>query len=76
MVSRISQVPLIYPHCGGPMRIIALITFSADIHKILEYIGGSHPKLPASPRHAGQRCGMTVVRKNLGRVWMLCRTGI
>ncbi len=25
--------------CGGQMRIIAFITFSADIHKILEHIG-------------------------------------
>ncbi len=31
--------PLICPHCGGPMRIIAFITFSADIDKILEHIG-------------------------------------
>ncbi len=31
--------PLICPHCFGPMRIIAFITFSADIHKILEHIG-------------------------------------
>ena len=25
--------------CGGQMRIIAFITFSADIQKILEHIG-------------------------------------
>ena len=25
--------------CGDQMRIIAFITFSADIHKILEHIG-------------------------------------
>jgi len=31
--------PLICPHCGGQMRIIAFIKFSADIHKILEHIG-------------------------------------
>jgi len=31
--------PLICPQCGGPMRIIAFITFSADIHKILDHIG-------------------------------------
>jgi hypothetical protein len=34
-----SQTPLICPNCGGQMRIIAFITFSADIHKILEHIG-------------------------------------
>lgn len=43
LIARIYEVfPLICPHCGGPMRIIAFIafiTFSADIHKILEHIG-------------------------------------
>ncbi len=37
LIARIFEVfPLICPHCGGPMRIIA---FSADIDKILEHIG-------------------------------------
>ena len=31
--------PLICPMCAGQMRIIAFITFSADIHKILDHIG-------------------------------------
>ena len=31
--------PLICPICGGQMRIIAFITFSADIHKMLDHIG-------------------------------------
>jgi hypothetical protein len=31
--------PLICPMCGGQMRIIAFITFSADILKILDPIG-------------------------------------
>ena len=40
LIARIYEVfPLICPHCGGPMRIIAFITFSAGIHKILEHIG-------------------------------------
>jgi hypothetical protein len=40
LIARIYQVfPLICPMCGGQMRIIAFITFSADIHKILEHIG-------------------------------------
>jgi hypothetical protein len=30
---------LLCPMCGGLMRIIAFITFSADVHKILEHIG-------------------------------------
>jgi len=32
--------------CGGQMRIIAFITFSADIHKILDHIGVD----PEAPR--------------------------
>ena len=30
---------LICPMCASQMRIIAFITFSADIHKILDHIG-------------------------------------
>ncbi len=40
LLARIYEVfPLTCPHCGGPMRIIAFITFSADIARILEHIG-------------------------------------
>jgi len=40
LIARIYAVfPLICPMCGGQMRIIAFITFSADIHKILDHIG-------------------------------------
>ncbi len=40
LIARIFEVfPLICPHCFGPMRIIAFVTFSADIDKILEHIG-------------------------------------
>jgi hypothetical protein len=40
LIARIYEVfPLICPVCGGQMRIIAFITFSADIHKILDHIG-------------------------------------
>ncbi len=47
LIARIYEVfPLICPHCFGPMRIIAFITFSADIHKILEHIGVA----PEAPR--------------------------
>jgi len=28
-----------YPVCGGQMRIIACLTFSADTHKILDHMG-------------------------------------
>ena len=37
---------LIRPMCGGKMRIIAFITFSADIRKILQHIGVE----PEAPR--------------------------
>ncbi len=46
--------PLICPMCGGQMRIITFITFitfSADIHKILEHIGVD----PEAPRIAPAR---------------------
>jgi len=47
LIARIYEVfPLICPMCGGQMRIIAFITFSADIHKILEHIGVE----PEAPR--------------------------
>ncbi len=47
LIARIYEVfPLICPDCGGTMRIIAFITFSADIHKILEHIGVA----PEAPR--------------------------
>ena len=47
LIARIYEVfPLICPHCGGQMRIIAFITFSADIQKILEHIGVE----PEAPR--------------------------
>ena len=47
LIARIYEVfPLICPMCGGQMRIIAFITFRADIHKILEHIGVE----PEAPR--------------------------
>ena len=40
LMARIYEVlPLLCPLCGGPMRIIAFITHSADIRHILEHIG-------------------------------------
>ena len=42
LIARIYEVfPLICPMCGGYMRIIAFITFSADSHGILEHIGAA-----------------------------------
>jgi hypothetical protein len=35
LIARIYEVfPLVCPICGGPMRIIAFITYSADIRQI------------------------------------------
>ncbi len=40
LIARIYEVfPLLCPICGGQMRIIAFITYSADIWQILEHIG-------------------------------------
>jgi hypothetical protein len=40
LIARIYKVfPLVCPICGGQMRIIAFITHSADIRRILEHIG-------------------------------------
>ena len=40
LMGRIYEVlPLLCPICGGQMRIIALITHSADIRQILDHIG-------------------------------------
>jgi hypothetical protein len=47
LIARIYEVfPLICPICGGQMGIIAFITFSADIQKILDHIGVE----PEAPR--------------------------
>jgi hypothetical protein len=40
LIARIYEVfPLLCPICGGQMRLIGLITHSADIRQILEHIG-------------------------------------
>jgi hypothetical protein len=40
LIARIYEVfPLVCPICGGPMRLIAFITHSADIRQILNHIG-------------------------------------
>ena len=56
LLARVYEVfPLICPMCGGQMRIIAFITFSADIHMILEHIG-VEPEGPA--HHPGARAAV------------------
>ena len=40
LIARIYEVfALLCPHCDGQMRLIAFITHSADIRKILDHIG-------------------------------------
>ncbi len=40
LIARMYEVsPLLCPLCGGQMRIIAFVTYSADIRHILELIG-------------------------------------
>ena len=40
LIARIYEVfPLVCPICGGQMRIIAFVTYSADIRQILDHIG-------------------------------------
>ena len=58
------------------MRIIAFITYSADIAKILEYIGVDTVAPRASPQRAGHRFGMTAPRRSRARVSWASRIGI
>ncbi len=48
--------PLLCPLCGGQMRIIAFITHSADIRRILEHITGAYRgRDKAAAHHPGTR---------------------
>ena len=50
LIARIYEVfPLLCPLCGGQMRLIAFITHSADIRKILVHIGADSEPPPISP---------------------------
>ena len=62
--------------CGGHMRIIAFITYSADIRQILEHIGvESEPPHMAPARGAAavgwvlRSRGMTVCISNQNGIW-------
>jgi hypothetical protein len=69
LIARIVDAfPLICPMCGGQMRIIAFITFSADIHKILEHIGGAleAPRIaPARGLPLWDGCGRQETREGV-----------
>lgn len=50
LIARIYEVfPLVCPMCAGQMRIIAFITHSADIHRILDHIGMESQPPPIAP---------------------------
>jgi Putative transposase len=50
LIARIYEVfPLLCPICGGQMRIIAFITHSADIRRILDHIGMESQPLHIAP---------------------------
>jgi hypothetical protein len=53
LIRRIFEVdPLVYPHCAGPMRIIAFITEPRVIKKILRHLAatGVDACSPPGPR--------------------------
>lgn len=53
LLSRIYEaLPLVCPKCGSAMRIIALITKSADVKRILTHIGEPSGTPPLSPSRA------------------------
>jgi hypothetical protein len=50
LIARIYEVfPLVCPMCAGQMRIIAFITHSADIRRILDHIGVESQPPPIAP---------------------------
>ena len=50
LIARIYEVfPLVCPMCAGQMRIIAFITHSADIRRILDHIGVESEQPKISP---------------------------
>ena len=76
LIARIYEVfALICPHCGGAMRIIAFITFSADIHKILDHIG-VHSQAPRITPARGPPLWEGEGAQEPGEGLRLCRTGI
>ena len=53
LLARIYEaLPLVCPRCGSSMRIIAFITASAEVKRILEHIGEPSEPPPVSPSRA------------------------
>ncbi len=50
LLARIYEIsPLICSHCGAPVRIVAFITETAPIQRILQHIGEPHEPPPLRP---------------------------
>jgi hypothetical protein len=43
---------LVCPHCGGPRKLIALLTEGLVVRKILDHLGLSTEQPPLSPARA------------------------
>jgi hypothetical protein len=69
LIARIYEVfPLLCPMCGGQMRLIAFITEGTRESGRSLITSASTQHLRTFPRHAGHRCGLTVMRR-----WMTGR---
>ena len=76
LIARIYEVfPLLCPMCGGQMRLI--VSQSPRARRSREFWSTSAwtRSHRTSPRHAGHRCGMTVVMRRWARAWKPSRTG-
>jgi hypothetical protein len=74
LIDRIYEAfPLLCPICAGQMRVIAFITYSADIRHILAHIGAQTEK----PRIAPARGPPLWDESHAGavKVWSPCRIG-
>lgn len=57
LMARIYEVfPLLCPICGGQMRVIAFITHSADIRRILDHIGAASAPPHIAPARGPPGC--------------------
>ena len=64
LIARIDEVfPLLCPLCGGQMRRIAFITEGTGIRQYSGAHRCRHRAAANLPRHAGRRCGRTVMRR-------------
>lgn len=77
LIARINEVfPLLRPACGGQMRIIAFITYSAGMHHILELAEAQAEPLCVTPARgpplwdgADAQIGEVWSRRQIGMEW-------